>query len=136
MPTLVSGYNSSMRLRILAMVLVVIALVAFLDIYFGINKGYFWTLWWWDVMEHMLGGVALGLAGAWAMMGIGKQPTFVACVAAALAVGIVWEIFEYMVFGTGAAVFMSYPLDTLKDIIDDCIGGVIAGLFVTRGLRP
>ena len=124
-----------MRLRILAMALVVVALVAFLDIYLGIDKGYFWTIWWWDILEHMLGGVALGLAGAWAMLGMGKRPTLAVCLGAAFVVGIMWEIFEYVVFGTGAGIFMSYPLDTLKDVLDDCIGGFTAGLFVTRVLR-
>jgi len=120
-----------MRRRLLYAQLIAVALLAFLDIYFGIGKEYFWTVYWWDIPLHILGGLWVGLATAWAFTVFRKRPTFIVCLCGAVAVGVAWEIFEY-VTGTGGSIFMSYPMDTAKDILDDCIGGATAGLLVVR----
>jgi len=53
------------------------------------------------------------------------------CIAAALCVGVLWEIYEFqasMIYSQ----FMPYSVDTVKDLINDVIGGWIAGYIAVR----
>lgn len=120
-----------MNMRILALQFLVAVLIVVLDIHFGIDQMYFWSVWWWDVLMHVLGGVWAGLFGAWCMRTLGYRVSLSGCVLAAFSIGLAWEIFEY-VFDIGGSVFMSYPVDTAKDIIDDSIGGILAYYAVVR----
>ena len=82
-------------------------------------------LWWWDIPMHILGGVWAGLIAAWFLVYEGQRPTASECVGFALLSGIVIEILEYYA-GLGGNPYMSYPVDTAKDIVMDCLGGYIA----------
>ena len=99
----------------------------------GIGQGFYWSVWWWDIVSHILGGLWVGLCAAWIAAYFQKRISILACVVAALSVGVAWEIFEYLT-GSGASIFMSYTADTIKDLVDDVIGGTAAGYFVSR--RP
>lgn len=120
-----------MRQRLLILQLIVLVLVAVLDIHFGIGEMYFWRIWWWDILMHMLGGLWVGLVFAYAATYTPYRVSVIHCIIAAFAVGAGWEVFEY-VFHMGGSVFMSYPLDTAKDLFDDAVGGALAGLVVRR----
>ncbi len=74
-----------------------------------------------------MGRIGLGLV--FRMFGIRR--TFVQCILIALVVGVAWEIFEY-IFDIGGSNFMSYQLDTVKDLFDDMIGGAIAGYIAKK----
>lgn len=114
-----------MRRRLLYLQLVVVSLIAVLDIHFGLDRMYFWTLWWFDIPLHILGGAWAGLCTAWLAAHLGYRPTLAICLGGAFLIGGSWEIFEY-IFHIGGSAFMSYPLDTAKDMADDVIGGAIA----------
>lgn len=122
-----------MQRRLLYLQLLIVAIIGFLDIYLGIGKEYFLTVWWWDIILHILGGLWVGLATAWALVSLDKHVHLLLCVAAALTIGIAWEVFEYAAH-MGGSIFMSYPLDTTKDILDDSLGGILAWSFV-RSMR-
>jgi len=127
--TILSMFTARRRTLFLdAAVLVVVVLI----VYAGIGKNLFMTIWWWDIPAHVLGGVWVALGYAYLMRLWNKPVTFPACVGVALAVGVGWEIFEY-ILGIGGSVFMSYAADTTKDLVDDCIGGAIA-YFVSKFL--
>jgi hypothetical protein len=120
-----------MSRRLLYAQAVVLALVAVLDIHFGLNLRYFWIISWWDIPLHMLGGVWIALFGAWIASLFNKRISVFQCVLLALSIGVGWEVFEYAV-GLGGSVFMSYRLDTAKDLFDDAVGGTIAGYSVRK----
>lgn len=122
-----------MQRRLLYLQLVVVAIVAFFDIYFGLDRMYFWTLWWYDIPMHILGGIWAGLFGAWALLFVDVRPSLRVFLVGALVVGAGWEVFEY-VFHMGGNPHMSYPIDTLKDLIDDALGGLI-GYFIAKLVR-
>ncbi len=113
------------------MQLVIVAIIGVLDIYFGFGQNYFWTIWWWDILLHVLGGVWAGLLGAWAAGFFGIRVTLVRCILCALAIGMGWEVFEYAE-GLGGSVFMSYTPDTIKDLFDDALGGALAFYLARR----
>lgn len=103
--------------------------------------GYFdlyMTIWWYDSLLHFLGGLWLGLNAVWiyntqsyVRKFIYRWSSLVIAVSAAICIGVIWEIYEY-VFGIPRSPFMSYPLDVLKDLILDILGGVLAGWFASR----
>lgn len=97
----------------------------------AIAHSLYWRLWWLDIPMHVLGGVWAGLCGAWLVARRGHSFSIIGCVAFALAVGVAWEIFEYSV-GLTDSPFMSYQLDTAKDILMDCVGGFLAALIAKR----
>ena len=119
-----------MRRRLVYSQLIVAALLALLYIYFGLDKEYLWTVYWWDIPLHMLGGAWNGFAAAWGMLLMGQRPKLIHCLIVALIVGIVWEVFEY-INHIGGSVFMPYWVDTIKDIADDLIGACIARLSLS-----
>ena len=110
---------------------VVVAIIGVLDIYFGVGQSYFWTIWWWDILLHVLGGIWAGLLGAWVAGFFGIRITLMRCILFALAIGVGWEIFEY-VNGLDGSIFMSYTADTVKDMSDDILGGALAYYLVRR----
>jgi hypothetical protein len=120
-----------MQRKLLFAQLVVVALLAVLDIYFGLMHMYFWRFWWFDIPLHLLGGIAVGLFGAWVLTVRELPISFLFCVAMALGVGVAWEIFEYASHMGGSA-FMGYTVDTIKDLVDDVLGGTMAAYISLR----
>lgn len=110
-----------------AQLFILIVLVV-LNIGYGIEKGLYFVIWWWDIPTHFLGGVWGGLFAAWFLEHWTKRITVAECAFIALGIGIGWEIFEY-VFQLEKSIFMSYWLDTSKDLLLDTLGGALAGLF-------
>lgn len=78
---------------------------------------------------HILGGLWVGLATAWLLGFLGFRLSFVQIVLASFVVGVSWEMFEY-VLDIGGSAFMSYQLDSIKDVFDDIVGGALAGWIV------
>jgi hypothetical protein len=115
-----------------------VALLA-LGNFVGQHWGIYGSVVWYDIFMHILGGFSIGFSVAAAMElhggRIGWRRTLI--LAVVLAAGIAWEIFEayYDIagapFGTHA-----YWIDTVKDLIDDFIGGLLAvGIETQRILR-
>ena len=120
-----------MQRRLLFLQAIVLVVIAVLDIYFGLEQRYFWTISWWDIPLHILGGLWVGLFGAWALLILNIRVSVMQCIMAALLIGGAWELFEYAA-GLGGSVFMSYRLDTAKDLFDDMVGGAIAGYIAKK----
>lgn len=108
-------------LRSAFFVALVIAVLHILAVAFYLYSFY----WWFDIPLHFLGGLSVGLT---ALYWRGRIAPFAAAAGAALAFGLMWELFEYAA-GITLNGIGSYPLDTVKDLFLDAAGGLLAYLF-------
>ncbi len=121
-------------------------LFVFAAIFLGEVHAYYTRYWWWDVILHTFSGFLLGIAGFLIVHILNQErrvhlkmkPGFVSLFAFtfALAIGGVWEIFEFgMDSFFGLAMQQGGLTDTMWDLIVDAAGaGIIAvlGYFYTR----
>jgi len=121
------------KLSLLALSFFVVGFLAIWHITLGLGGQLYEIFWWWDIPSHMLGGLGAALFTAWAASAIRWRITLLLCVTSAFIIGVGWEIFEYSNH-LGGSPFMSYTIDTIKDLIDDAIGGA-AAFFVSRRIR-
>lgn len=125
--------------------IVAIALFLLGTIFLGEMAGFYERFWWWDLMLHGGSAVGLGLAGVILMLifirgdRLSAAPLVVALFAFcfAVAVGVVWEIYEFFMDQTfGMNMQKSGLVDTMWDLIIDCAGaaaGAAAGyVYMTR----
>ncbi len=90
--------------------------------WFGIEHSLYWTIAWWDIPTHMLGGLTVGLWAA-AVASRYKMSTKRAAfliLGLTLAVGVAWELWEALESLSGGW------LDSFKDVFDDMVGAFIA----------
>jgi hypothetical protein len=111
--------------------LAVLVLLLAMNTWLGLDKELYFSIWWWDIPNHFLGGVWAALCAAWLYKLQKNKITVLSCAVFALAVGVAWEIFE----GTeqiGENVFVPYWIDTTKDIVMDTLGGIAGGYMALR----
>ena len=95
---------------------------------------------WFDIPMHILGGMFLALlAGALffnSLISLSRLQIIVTTLLFVLVVGLGWEAFEYVVqaFIKDSSQVVNIP-DSIKDILMDIVGGVIASLFVLRSIK-
>jgi hypothetical protein len=126
--------TSKKRLGLLLLIFILAVGVATLD-----RTGHFlslyWSLWWFDILMHFLGGLLIGLASAWAYVFVFKKGTrglIRATLLSVLIVGIFWELYEVYI---GIQVTHEpYVWDTSVDIILDLIGAYLAGSFIKNSI--
>jgi uncharacterized membrane protein YjdF len=111
--------------------LAVLVVLVTLNTWLGIDKNLYFSVWWWDIPTHFLGGVWVGLCAGWLFALNKKKITVAQCAFFALAVGAGWEVFEHMEAVAGN-IFMPYWVDTTKDLIIDTLGGMLAGFLMLR----
>ncbi len=116
------------RRKILFIQFGVLALLVLWVINIGEQYQWAYTVFWWDIVAHIGGGVWAGLWCVYIARLFKIHLSIYQIVLGAFAIGLVWEAFEYM-NGIGGSVFMSYRLDTGKDLLDDMLGGAIAGFI-------
>ncbi len=108
------------RLLRLYTVLALSGLIAIIHI-LAIQKYWYWTYSWLDLLVHFLGGMLIGsmfLAFAYFRArdwSVGIFLTFVLCV------GISWEVFEYW---GGVPMEVRYVPDTILDLVMDLYGAL------------
>ena len=113
-----------------------IILIALLH-YLALDRAYYWTIAWYDIMMHFLGGLWVALAVLWVAR-TERIAFLVSCrwksiLAAVLVVGILWEVYE-LLFGLTFVSDPEYWGDTTLDLVMDLIGGAI-GIGVSRDIR-
>lgn len=101
-----------------------------LHLYFGMQLRFFWKISWWDIPLHILGGMWAGFFCMWVARYFYRRLTLTHVILGAFLIGVGWEVFEY-VLGIGGSPFMSYPVDTAKDLFDDIVGGFLAGVIAS-----
>ncbi len=100
-------------------------------------------IWWFDIPMHFFGGFCAGLVSLYfyACFHRRRERTmtplrvWVTAVGGVLAVGLVWELFEYST-GITSNALGNYALDTVKDLVMDLLGGFVACVyFIKRGIH-
>ena len=92
---------------------------------------WYYSLPWFDMLMHFLGGLWLGLAFVWLYP---AGTSYLKIIAGVLLVGIFWEIFELIVNNY----FPNEPLDwgdTLSDLSFDMLGGGVAVFYLINQKR-
>lgn len=118
----------------------IIAIVISLLHYFATALFLYSFVWWFDIPMHLLGGFAVGLFSLWfyfSKIWIGEKITslrvMVVALVGVLLGGVSWELFEYFI-GVTVSTVGSYPLDIVKDLANDIVGGYLAHIyFIIRG---
>lgn len=88
-----------------------------------------------DILMHILGGVGLAFSIYWIL--VTSFPkftcTFWHIVELTFLAGFCWEAFETMYDIAGAPVWTEhYYLDSIKDLVNDTLGAIIASYFVKK----
>ena len=112
------------RKRLLYAQLAVVAALTLLH-HTGLGLDLYWRFLWLDTLSHTLGGIWAALFIFWALSFWERAPRFIWGVAAALAVGVFWEVFEIAV---GPRPEANYAFDTSIDLLMDAIGGAMGTL--------
>ncbi len=109
-----------MRLRLLISTLVLAGVIALLqDI--ALAEYLYWKWWWFDILMHFLGGVLVGGIGL-IISDVLNTPKKITLLFSLLAIGIGWEVFEW-VFGLYDGAWD--PVDTGIDLIMDTLGVLV-----------
>jgi hypothetical protein len=88
------------------------------------NLYLYWTYRQIDIPIHILGGVMSGLFILTGLRYMSWSESLKYVVTGCLIIGIGWELLEF--FYKVQDITPYYYLDTVKDLLDDCIGGVIS----------
>jgi len=149
LPTII---ERTYKVKIPSEINLIIVLFIYAGIFLGGVREFYHIFWWWDSLLHLLAGIGLGFAGFLVLYILDKSgkikasPLTIALFAFcfALAMGTVWEIFEFSVdqilgydmqrarwtideikeFGSSRIAIM----DTMVDLILDAVGALIASI--------
>lgn len=129
-------YNSLMieKHKLFLRAFIILALVGFLN-YLAEVFYFHWTLWWYDIILHHLGGACAGTAFLYFYFDFFKLSKFDKIKAVKLTflfvlfIGVAWEIYELLHHDTSLADGVYYYRDTISDLIADSVGGFFAVIF-------
>lgn len=132
--------GSRFNVRIPAEFELLAVLFIFASLFLGEVHSYYERFWWWDALLHLGSGMLFGILGFLLVYSInqrqlgelGLRPAFVALFAFAFAValGTLWEIFEFamdQLFGLNMQ--KSGLVDTMWDLIIDAAGAIVMSLL-------
>lgn len=99
--------------------------------------GFYNDIWWYDIMMHMLGGIGIALSAYWFLKTISKNEIDknigIKVIVLTIVAGLLWEGIEaYYDIASAPIGSGAYYFDTVKDLIDDTIGGFIALFFINK----
>jgi hypothetical protein len=122
-----------MKIYISALVVLGIVLMAHIS---GLG-GLYYQIDSYDIFMHILGGVGIGLFAV-ALLRSYRSGMFFSrrnVVLSVIMVGVVWEVFEMYFNLTGHPLWTKlYYIDTVKDLVDDTVGGVFVAWILNRKL--
>ncbi|MEO7774917.1 MAG: hypothetical protein ABIT61_09545 [Steroidobacteraceae bacterium] len=143
---LVTVFSDRLAVQIPAEFQILALAFAFCALFLGEVRNYYDKIWWWDIALHSTSGLLMGILGfllvyvlnASERIAVSMTPRFVAFFAFifAVAVGAVWEIFEFAMdsfFGAR----MQKPMfddpsgltDTMWDMIVNAIGAALISIL-------
>jgi hypothetical protein len=118
------------------------AAFVFLSLFLGSASDFYYKYWWWDAVLHTGSGFLLGIVGFLVLFLLNRtnqiprdmRPAFICFFAVTFAVfvGVLWEIFEFVVDRFTEANMQSQEtgvVDTMHDLIVDALGAVIVAIM-------
>ncbi|MBU4479995.1 hypothetical protein KKG48_00940 [Patescibacteria group bacterium] len=116
------------------LILILIVVIAFLN-HIAIDNFLYWKFWWFDILMHFLGGFWVSLTALWFFYFSGFVKdfrknlfnVFLISLVSIFAVGIGWEVFEFMI---EISFSNNYVADTVGDLIMDVIGSLTVTLWL------
>jgi len=124
---------------------IVISLVSILVLHlFGIGLDLYHVIWWYDIPMHIFGGAWVTLlffhffCQTFLIVDFKKiLPAIIITLGFVALVGVLWEFYEYLsdvyILKVHALYYAPNPItlpDTMKDLLDDLIGGTIASAIL------
>jgi uncharacterized membrane protein YjdF len=91
--------------------------------YLGSRFDLYYLFNWYDIMMHLIGGIAIALLATWILEKY-NHATKAKILISVILIGIAWEVFEYF-FGIALLPKENYVSDTIIDMIMDTIGALI-----------
>lgn len=144
----VISLSRRIKIRIPASLLTASIIFVYATLFLGEVGSFYERFWWWDVILHAGSAIGFGLIGAIILILLfhqGKVKTSPLLVsvfvfAFAVAIGAVWEIFEFSMDQLfGLSMQKSGLVDTMADLIVDSIGALLAALasyaYLTKGRK-
>lgn len=127
--------NQTLNHRLLTVTFISIILVGVLHLV-GSVYALYWDVDWFDTMVHFVGGLSMGFLFLWIWYVSGfvskstptKRKAIVSALIFTIAIGLSWEIFEY-VFDIANPTKGNYIGDTTLDLFADICGGLLAGFI-------
>jgi len=122
---------------------------------FGLGFGMNFSVWWYDIPEHMLGGAFCAVFfyylffERYKILGTDIKiiPAIILSLGFVALIGVVWEFYEFFTDFYFSSVY-SFPsyyglghfgqsgiFDTIKDLQNDLFGGLIASLLIYLKLK-
>jgi hypothetical protein len=111
-----------------------VALFLTSTLFLGEVGDFYNRFWWWDILMHAGSAVGLGLVGVIVMLILVEAERLTAAAVTvsvfafcfAVSIGVIWEIFEFTVDQIlGTNMQKSGLVDTMWDLIVDCLGGAV-----------
>tara|TARA_R110000782_G_scaffold37169_7_gene87494 strand:- start:1927 stop:2595 length:669 start_codon:yes stop_codon:yes gene_type:complete len=141
---LVTVFSDRLAVQIPAEFQVLALIFVFAALFLGEVRSYYEKIWWWDIALHSTSGLLMGILGfllvfvlnASEKIAFSMTPRFVAFFAFmfAVAVGALWEIFEYSmdtIFGANMQKAMFDDPSGLTDTMWDMIVNTIGAAFIS-----
>lgn len=140
----VTVFSDRLAVQIPAEFQVVALVFVFSALFLGEVRSYYDKIWWWDIALHSTSGLLMGILGfllvyvlnASERIAFSMTPRFIAFFAFmfAVAVGALWEIFEYsmdVIFGANMQKAMFDDPSGLTDTMWDMIVNAIGAAFIS-----
>jgi hypothetical protein len=106
--------------------------------YLALTLYFYWTISWFDILMHLMGGFVIGLIGLFILLNflgseiiVNKKVSLILVLGFVLVIGLGWELWELFMNFTSV---MEDQLDTVIDIVMDVIGGYFAFLYGKKHL--
>lgn len=115
-----------------------ILIFIYLTLYLGEVQKFYHLFWWWDILLHGFSAISIGLVGFVVILSLQSEnkvraKPFLICLFAfafAVAVGALWEIFEFSMDQTFGFTMQDNSLvDTMSDLIIDSVGALMGAGF-------
>lgn len=122
----------------------ILVVIIYASIFLGEVGDAYERFWWWDVVLHASSGVVLAFAGFLILFSLHHRRKLEAspflmswfAFAFSLAIGVLWEIFEFAVDSVfGSNLQKSGLRDTMSDLIVDGIGALIVARLAYNFVR-
>lgn len=122
-----------------------IVVFMFLTLILGELAGLYNTVWWWDILLHLISGVGITIIGFMSLqvfisrMGMRSNIFFTSLLAVSMsfAAAVSWEFFEFFFdfFADNDRPMQASNTDTMIDLMAATIGSLVVGIFGHRYLK-